>query len=521
LFDIIEGDHNVLKEAARSLLTVFGNRDHQPRFVTQCKQCLTRIRDETAVDWSLLNIINCTDNSDKILIEAIDAIFLMFSQLGAQYPDLLAKACYELRNPLHYACKFSASPSTIQALAKVAPAYVLDTPDDQGMTPLCYALERKNLPPNVILCLAEKFPNGVIARKGGVMTVLHDACFFAVSSESIQALASRFPQTLQLRTESRAQDDEELFDNDDVSPQLRRTDGDTPLHSACRSPYSAVAAIEVLLTAYPPAAVMRNRHGDYPLHLVRNPAIVSLLLQSAPLVIRKLNNLGQAPLHAICDKHWHRIHCYPHQVLMQAFGLLVKNFPVACIITDEECKCPLDRLCSMPWGDDDAPLDEGLMSYLNVSTKDAVCAMVECILHPKSTAPRAVIEHVQAAIEKAFPGMRDQVRTAGNQLSLAEALRRVRLDWWLLKTHLRNTDLQTLFKQDEHFQNLICNVVCMNQVNRKYFQEDPLDKLTGMIVLKTLSFPDRVDGLFLHLRENPSLCDRYRGPRSRKRKAPS
>jgi hypothetical protein len=95
----------------------------------------------------------------------------------------------------------------------------------------------------------------------------------------------------------------------------------------------------------------------------------------------------------------------------------------------------------------------------------------------------------------------------------------IRLGHEMLDALLPNADLQTFLKEDEPFQDLICAAFYMNKTDRIYFQDDPLDKLKGMCVLN--STRETVDGLFLHLRENPSLCDRAKKERpkpSRKRK---
>jgi hypothetical protein len=66
----------------------------------------------------------------------------------------------------------------------------------------------------------------------------------------------------------------------------------------------------------------------------------------------------------------------------------------------------------------------------------------------------------------------------------------------------------------------------MNKSGRSRAASNPFNTLVGLAVLD--SFSDNADCLFLHLRENPSLCNRHRGKvakaqsthsRSRKRKA--
>jgi hypothetical protein len=77
----------------------------------------------------------------------------------------------------------------------------------------------------------------------------------------------------------------------------------------------------------------------------------------------------------------------------------------------------------------------------------------------------------------------------------------------LIKTLVTNDELQELLKKDEVYHHLIGGLVRMNKSGRSRALRDPSNKLAGLAVLNSIS--DNVDCLFLHLRENPSLCNRH------------
>ena len=51
------------------------------------------------------------------------------------------------------------------------------------------------------------------------------------------------------------------------------------------------------------------------------------------------------------------------------------------------------------------------------------------------------------------------------------------------------------------------NIARLNKAGRRYLLTDPSDRSKGIHVLSEVS--DSLDCLFLHLQENPSLCDEY------------
>jgi hypothetical protein len=147
--------------------------------------------------------------------------------------------------------------------------------------------------------------------------------------------------------------------------------------------------------------------------------------------------------------------------------------------------------------------------FLQNATADATCAMIEAILHPNSTASVAVIQHVRDIITTVLP-VNESISSMDSQ-RLAQILRPL-LGWdkdqpSLLKTLLQNNEMQNRIKEDHPFQDLICGMTKMCKTNRYYFKEDPFDALKCVQVLHSVS-DISVDCMFLHLQENPLVCDR-------------
>jgi hypothetical protein len=122
--------------------------------------------------------------------------------------------------------------------------------------------------------------------------------------------------------------------------------------------------------------------------------------------------------------------------------------------------------------------------------------------------PAAVTKRVREILTSAIPGF--------NESGPTEAIRD-QLEPDLIKSLVTNTELQELLKNDEAYHGLICGLVRMNKSGRSVALRNPSNTLAGLSVLACVS--DNADCMFLHLRENPSLCNRHCG-RGRKRKVP-
>jgi hypothetical protein len=108
-----------------------------------------------------------------------------------------------------------------------------------------------------------------------------------------------------------------------------------------------------------------------------------------------------------------------------------------------------------------------------------------------STAPPVAIHPVQDTIVTALPVLNESIGSMSGPVRRRSI--RPYLDQALLQTLSRNDDLQMLLKEDEPLQILICGLVRMNKTNCSYFQDDPLDKTTGIRILEFLESPTVLD----------------------------
>jgi ankyrin repeat protein len=250
--------------------------------------------------------------------------------------------------------------------------------------------------------------------------------------------------------------------------------------------------IHLLLNRGPQAARMKDFHSSYPLHHMyrRDLRIQSQIYSLYPEAIHKLDKFGRTPLHCACIS--------PDPTVEEMRFLVERS--IGCIILDTDDDTPYDIAlsCSLEETEKQVVLD-----YMAMATKDTVCAMIEAILHPKTIAPLAVIQHMRVIITTLLPA-NVTIDSMSNQRLLQ--LIRPLLNPVTIKTLLRNDHLQRLHKEDEYYQMWICSLQWMNKTNRYYYKNDPFDKLAGIHVLDSVA--NTVECMFLHLQENPMLCDR-------------
>lgn len=73
---------------------------------------------------------------------------------------------------------------------------------------------------------------------------------------------------------------------------------------------------------------------------------------------------------------------------------------------------------------------------------------------------------------------------------------------------LQSDELQSLLK-DRRYQDLIGGIIFMNQAGQRNASRHPGNKLHCLTVLELTLTGQYLDSLFLHLRENPALCQRF------------
>jgi hypothetical protein len=436
------------------------------------------------------------------LQDALEFLLDIFNKMGRDNPQDKDKGTIAL----HIACMHSKSAPTIQELARLYPEAV-NTPVNQESTPLEHALERKNLPLQVYKTLLEACPlDGVLDE---CTTVVHAACEWGAPLEVFRLLVTRFPDTLRFKQggtgftplhtagfegKVSAKVVELLINANPDALMEFDDDRETPLSACSNDAPSGV--IQLLMKHSPQAVKMTNYWGCLPLHFARgnsDPNVMSQVYDLYPQAIRKMNDYDAMPLHVAC--RW-------EGTTKREIYFLAEKWPVACCLEETyHHRTPYDALLARPH---DAKDQQAALDFMANATKNASCAMVECVLHPKSKAPPAVVQHVRDTILAALPvAIGETIGTMSSQ-RLEKSLRPL-MNQDLLTSLVRNGDLQKLLKEDEPFQTLICGMVKMNQTDRYYFTKDPHDKACGTCVLDSVS--NTLDCVFLHLRENPFLCE--------------
>jgi hypothetical protein len=302
----------------------------------------------------------------------------------------------------------------------------------------------------------------------------------------------------------------------------------TPLHVACQHNRDATfETLSILIAAYPEALTARDNYGSTPLHeaccdLRESTAALQLLLAHTPSESLGMCNLGlRTPLNRACawgvsiDVIRQMICMYPRALRMldnyrstllhlacsplqgRHFSLavsclLVEECPEACLVLDRGDYSPYDRAV-------DGEGRAGVCEFMLEATRDAAIALLKCAFSYTGliTIPPAVLAHMKTSISNAVTDLGEEsFRNMSGRLLIQSV--RPRLNQATLKSLLRNDDLQVLLK-DEDFQDLIRGVYRIN----KLVQIDG-NKVQGVRVLESIS--DTPVCMFLHLRNNPSLC---------------
>jgi ankyrin repeat protein len=422
---------------------------------------------------------------------------------------------------LHRLCGRTRHPAVIKFAADLCGPDSLKETDEHGDTPLHIVCEHEDVSCEAIETLTVPCPEAVQIASHQGWTPLQTASSYGASVHVVRLLISKFRGALSIKDE----------------------DGDTPLNTACSR--GSVASdddinfevVKLLLESNPGALFMGNNNGHTPLHIQfkndeASQQVVRLLVdRGGAKALGMLDNDGCPPLRIACQEG------YPEDIIQ----LMITVYPKALEIVDRLGRTALHRACQsnvpvatlrgmivrapatclfLGEGDEDLnflPYDlavqeereASVLELLTNATKDALCAMMECALSSRTTMPTAVTNHVRSTMTRAMP--------AFNGTSLMTQSVRDHLEPDLITTLVTNDELQEVLKKEEAYHSLIGGLVRMNKSGRSRALMDPSNKLAGLAVLNSIS--DNVDCLFLHLRENPSLCNRHLG-RCRKRKVP-
>jgi ankyrin repeat protein len=299
---------------------------------------------------------------------------------------------------------------------------------------------------------------------------------------------------------------------------------ETPLHRACTdmNPYSTFEDIQRLIDEDPQALVKRDGMGNTPLHLAcfhrnQSPDILQVLLDRSPVQVHRIqDNDGFIPLHWACsrlvsidimrqmirlypkalrmlDKDGYTpLYCASQWVSLEVSELLILHCPEACLILNKYSHSPYDgsvlrRIVNLD-----------VVALLQATTINALIAFLVCVNQTLLTVPPAVIAHIRQAI----PGLFEEGSTV-TYMNSNEAIREALRNHETLKTLLQNDELQTLLKEED-CQDLVRRMYRMVQAGR--FHADREDSKHHVWILE--SVVGTPDFMYLHLRSNPTLCDR-------------
>jgi ankyrin repeat protein len=460
--------------------------------------------------------------------ERLDAILESLVDLGKlhrEHQSLFTETNEYGRTLLQRLCERTSHPDVIKFVTDLCGPDSLKATDEDGNTPLRLVCRHADVSCQAIETLTRPYPEAIRIPNEGGWTPLQTASCYGASVHVVRLLIKKFRGAL----------------------SMKDAYGNTPLKTACRR--GGVASdddinfevVKLLLESYPEALFIGDNEGFTPLHIAykndeASQQVVRLLVdRGGEKALGMLNNNGFPPLHGACQEGYPEdiiqlmIAVYPKALqIVDKFGgtalhsACQSNVPVATLramILRGPAACLVLEQVSIEDSEDDddeAESDEDIVylpydwtvgqereahvvELLSNATKDAAVAMMECALSSRTTMSTAVTIHVRAIITGAVPDF--------NETSRMTQSVRDNLVPDLIKTLVINDELQELLKKDEAYHHLIAGLVRMNKSGRSRALRDPSNKLPGLAVLDSIS--DNVDCSFLHLRENPSLCNRW------------
>jgi hypothetical protein len=177
---------------------------------------------------------------------------------------------------------------------------------------------------------------------------------------------------------------------------------------------------------------------------------------------------------------------------LEVFELLVFHCPEACLILNNRNDSPYDVV--VEWG---AGVIE-VVALMQATTINALIAFLVCVQQTLITVPPTALAHIRQSLEDIFKEGSSMSYMSGNQ-----AIRQTLTIHETLKTLLRNDELQQLLTEEDT-QDLIRGVYPMIQSGRNHIRQD--DSKHHMCIIQSVI--DAPDFMYLHLRNNPTLCDR-------------
>jgi ankyrin repeat protein len=302
-------------------------------------------------------------------------------------------------------------------------------------------------------------------------------------------------------------------------------DPETSLYSACRDRNSSINEIRRLIDADPKALTKQNGAGQTPVHMAyvylnQSTQILHCLLDRCPPeVIGMRNILGYTPLHIACI-HGVSIEIIRRMILMypKALRMMTKSgetaLHMACsspftslnVIRYLASECPIVCLLNNNVGR--TPYHESvqfgrssvaILDVLAAATKQAALALLVFVDSAMINVPPAVISHIQQVL----PPFSTEGFSVSYCMSSNEPILQALNDPQTLNNLLNNNDLQKMLK-DEDCQDMITIMLGLVKAGTGINDHARLDTKHHVGIIESVSaIPDC---MYLHLRNNPTLC---------------
>ena len=332
---------------------------------------------------------------------------------------------------------------------------------------------------------------------------------------------------------------------------ISNRDHETPLHILCKQHNPNIPLIKLLIQLCPRSLEIGERSYNLPLHILCKQGgpleLIKFMHQICPRALHTRNFYKETPLHTACTYggsssslsvilflvntlpralEWTNCNCETplHLVCKQrhprldVVQYLVHKFPAACLFSYFSTDIPLHWIKQVK--DTQGNLvPNPVREFMQQATHDAAVALLEAFRVARSQVPKRMLEPV--GLMKLFDKSDneeadrdkddDEVKFGSHQQTLQQSIdciislnsdytnkEKIRLLQW-------KSELGAWIRKKRHYV-LVGGIFHMNRAGRSYFQDDAGNKNMGVKVL--LSVIDNLNCLYIHLRENPVLCDR-------------
>jgi hypothetical protein len=339
---------------------------------------------------------------------------------------------------------------------------------------------------------------------------LQYACFRRSTLEVIKLLVELNPETAKMVTEH----------------------GDTPLHLACCTRGTSLEVFTLLIEAYPDALIKANQFRETPLHLAckhhcQFPELLLLLLSHCPPQVFVMLASGGMK----SDSDWGPLHyAVYYNVPTTVIRVMIRMYPKGLRIFSKFGASPLDLaciskktslglikllirqdpvLCLIPDKTNNFPMENAVLRertpevlfVLQVATKEAAMAVLVCAASCRVRMPLAVMGRIETLVPD-FPCLIDYMTSneTTHQLLDDRTTQQLLDDRERLEALLYNIDFQEMLQHKAYY-DLVAGVYRMAHAQSKTSETE---RKHHVRILNSVC--DSVDCRYLHLRNNPSLC---------------